>query len=57
MDKKINGQFQTKEKADTSMTPIAQSVTTGVEEFEQGSGLWRADDPVLMLPQAESGSR
>lgn len=57
MDKKINGQFQTKEKADTSMTPIAQSVTTGVEEIEQGSGLWRADDPVPMLPQAESGSR
>ena len=57
MDKIINGQFQTKEKADTAMTSIAQFVAAGAEEIEQGSGLWRADDPVLMLPQAESGSR
>ena len=56
MDKIINGQFQTKEKADTAMTSIAQFVAAGAAKIEQGSGLWRADNPVPMLPQVESGS-
>ena len=56
MDKKINGQFQNKEKAATAMTSIAQFVAAGAAKIEQGSGLWRADNPVPMLPQVESGS-